>query len=176
MNWIDSIAKNHSEWVKIVNSFGEHFYADDIVQEAYIRLMNYSTEDKVIINGEINKTYMYFLLRNTYLIMNRANKPVITSLEFASNVKDHEDVSEQLTAYQKIQDKIDKEVKSWHWYDQKLWHIYRESAMSIRKIAGETKISSKSIFVTLKHCKERIKVAVGEDYEDYINNEYELIE
>ena len=175
MEWLTKVAKEHKEWVSIVRSFGEDLYCEDIVQEVYIRLLKYSREEKVIVNGQVHRPYMYFVLRNTFLLMQRGDKPTFTPIDQAYGLKSHEDITDKTIAYQKIQDKIQEEVSGWHWYDQKLWSIYRESAMSIRKIAGETKISSKSIFVTLKHCKERIKVAVGEDYEDYINTDFELI-
>lgn len=176
MEWITKIAKHHSEWVKIVNSFGEDFYAEDIVQEVYLRIMSYCSEEQVIIDGQVNRPYIYFVLRNTYLMMNRGQKPIITSMDQAYNIKAPEDIIDITEAYLKIQDKINKEVNAWHWYDQKLWNIYRESGMSIRKIAKETTISPKSIFVTLKHCKERINTAVGEDWIDYKNGDYELID
>jgi hypothetical protein len=32
-----------------------------------------------------------------------------------------------------------------------------------------------SIFHTLKKCKDRLKESVGEDYEDFINKDFELI-
>jgi predicted DNA-binding protein YlxM (UPF0122 family) len=45
----------------------------------------------------------------------------------------------------------------------------------MREIAEETDISLTSIFNTLKNCKERLKEAIGEDFEDYLNEDFELI-
>jgi predicted DNA-binding protein YlxM (UPF0122 family) len=53
--------------------------------------------------------------------------------------------------------------------------LYKKTGKSIRELSKETTISTKSIFQTLKHCKERLKENVGEDYEDYKNKDYELI-
>jgi DNA-directed RNA polymerase specialized sigma24 family protein len=175
MEFVSKIAANHAEWVAIVNSFGEDFYAEDIVQEVYIRIMSYCTEEQLIIDGKINKPYMYFVLRNTYLLMHRGIKPTIISIENAYNIRSDEDLTDMHEAYIRLHDKINTEVKSWHWYDQLVWKVYRESGMSIRQIAKETTISPKSIFVTLKHCKSRVNDAVGDDYKDYINKDYELI-
>ena len=33
MKWLGIVAKHHKEYVSIVNGFGEHFYAEDIVQK-----------------------------------------------------------------------------------------------------------------------------------------------
>ena len=67
------------------------------------------------------------------------------------------------------------EVKQWHWYDQLLFDLYRTSGMSTRQIEGVTGISFKSVWKTIKTCKERLKENVSEDYEDFKNQDYELI-
>ena len=46
---------------------------------------------------------------------------------------------------------IDEHINNWHWYDAKLFKLYRDTDMSIRKIAKETKISWVSIFNTIKN-------------------------
>ena len=52
---------------------------------------------------------------------------------------------------------------------------YRDTNMSIRKIAAETKISWVSIFNTLKNAKNILKEKLKEDYEDYKNQDYERL-
>jgi hypothetical protein len=47
--------------------------------------------------------------------------------------------------------------------------------MSIRKLAKETGISWVSIFNTLKKCKIDLRENFSEDYDDYINGDYERI-
>jgi predicted DNA-binding protein YlxM (UPF0122 family) len=47
--------------------------------------------------------------------------------------------------------------------------------MSIRKIAEETNISWVSIFNTLKKCKEELREIFKEDFEDYLNKDYDRI-
>ena len=37
---IEKVAKFHKEYVKTVKGFGEEFYAEDLVQEMYIRFLN----------------------------------------------------------------------------------------------------------------------------------------
>ena len=68
-----------------------------------------------------------------------------------------------------------EEIDSWEWFDKMLFKLYAKSGDSIRDIAERTHISTTSIFHTLKYCKERIKNNVSEDYEDYKNNDFELI-
>jgi DNA-directed RNA polymerase specialized sigma24 family protein len=175
MEWLKDVAKDHKEWVKLVKSFGEDLYAEDLVQECYLRLYKYTKPENVITNGQINKGFMYFTLRNMYLYACR-NKGKFEGFDIeAIQIKDEPSQLDKHEAYLKILGKIENEVDSWHWYDQKLFELYRDTDLSIRDIAAETKISSSSIFNTLKNCKQKIRLAVGEDYTDYKNEDYELI-
>lgn len=45
----------------------------------------------------------------------------------------------------------------------------------MRDLAEETNISLTSIFITLKNCKDRLRDNVSEDYEDFINEDFDLI-
>ena len=57
-----------------------------------------------------------------------------------------------------------------------LFNLYKDSGKSMRTITKETGISTSSIFNTLKNCKDIIREEIGEDYEDYLNEDYELIQ
>lgn len=173
-NWLSIVAKHHKDWVKIVNSFGEYDYAEDIVQEMYIAIHKYTTPDKIIKNGEVSKGYIFFTLRSLYYqfynAKNKVNKISLDNvqLEYSNDI-------EQEEAFAKVCNLMDNYIEDWHWYDQKLFKLYRDTDMSIRKIAKETGISWVSIFNTLKKCKKDIKDKFKEDYDDYLNGDYERI-
>jgi len=176
MKWLNIVAKHHQEYVRIVESFGEYFYAEDIVQESYLRMLKYCKPEAIITNGSVNKSYVYFVLRNMYLdFQKEKTKHPKVSIEEVGQLA-HEDTQlAKHEAYEEILKYINNEVQTWHWYDQMLFDLYKRTGKSIRDLSAETKISTKSIFQTLKHCKERLKENVGEDYEDYKNTDYELI-
>jgi hypothetical protein len=79
---------------------------------------------------------------------------------------------EEQEAYNNICMLIDAEIKQWHWYDEKLFKLYRDTDMSMRDIAKETNISLISIFNSIKNYKEILNTKFGNDYQDYINNDY----
>ena len=66
-NWLNKVAKYHKEWVQIAKTLGAKDYAEDIVQESYIKLHVYSSEEKLFKNGIISKGYMYFVIRSVFL-------------------------------------------------------------------------------------------------------------
>ena len=65
-HWLEIVAKQHKEWIRVINSFGEYDYAEDIVQEMYIVLHKYADPNKIITKGKANRGYIYFTLRTTY--------------------------------------------------------------------------------------------------------------
>lgn len=176
MKWLELVAKDHKEYVKVVQSFGEYFYAEDIVQEAYLRIYKYCKPENIIQNNEVNKGFMYFVLRNLYLsyLKELEKNPKIPIDEIIYSLYD-EDETEKHEAYLRLLNKVSKELNNWEWYDKMLFEIYKNDNKSIRKISKETRISTKSIFQTLKNCKKRLKENLKEDYEDYKNEDYELI-
>ena len=176
--WLDIIAKDHDKWLKLVESFGEHQYHHDIVQEAYLALYKYTTPEKIIHNGKVSEGYMYFTLRTiTYQFYNAKTKIQKVSLDDEENILQlvAEDNIEEQEAFHKICTLIDQEMESWSWYNRKLTELYRDTDMSIRKIAAATNISFVSIFNTLKNCKNEIKNKFKEDFEDYKNGDFEKI-
>ena len=45
----------------------------------------------------------------------------------------------------------------------------------MRKFSRESRISLSSVANTMNKCKKRLRLVIGEDYEDYVNKEYERI-
>lgn len=166
-SWLNIVAKEHKFFISVVQSFGEYNYAEDIVQEMYLRIYKYTDPDKIIKNGEVNKGFIWFVLRNIYVdYCKQKSKIKKTDLNEATYIfidKD-EDIMD------KLQEKIDKEIDSWHWYDSKLFRLYKDSGMSMREIEQATKISLTSIFHTIKHCKARINAAIKDEYYDVLND------
>lgn len=178
-----------------MKSFGAKDHAEDIVQEVYIRLLDKADKEKLFNDGKLNKAFIYFALRNTWIDIkrkqrsNRENKnrielvyfkqykndPKYKEDNFLSMESDESNTMQHYNKYEIILNKINEEIDSWHWYDSMLFKEYVSSGKSIRTLAKETKISRDSIFQTLKNCKTRIKNAIGEDWEDFRNKDYHLI-
>ena len=64
-----------------------------------------------------------------------------------------------------IQQKVDDYVKTFYWFDQKLFDLYRyEFKMHKTKMSKKTKISYSTIYRTVKRCKVKIKDKLKGDY------------
>lgn len=174
--WLAIVASNHSEWVKVVNSFGEYDFAEDIVQESYIALYKYAKPEVIVKNGIVNKAYLYFTLRSlTFQFYNKRKKINKVRIDFERHEIEEINNIPEKEAFEKIYDLIETESEDWHWYDKKLFNLYKDTDLSIRKIADVTHISWVSIFNTLKNCKQKIKNKHQENYEDFKNKDYDKI-
>ena len=170
MKWITKVFRYHKEWVHIVESLGGKSYSEDIVMESYIKLEKYNCENKIINKGKVSKGYMFFVLRSVFVTYMKTNKGVykeqIESFLFEScDVKEidirllekfTEDNSlDREEGYNSLITKMDNEMNNWHWYDKRIFEIYRDTPLSIRGIAKETNISWVNIFHTLKRLNSR---------------------
>ena len=174
--WLNKVAKQHNEWINIVKGFGEYQYSEDIVQEMYLTIYKYADESKIIKNNIVSRGYIFFTLRSIYFQYYN-KKGMINKVyldDYNINPPDQTNMDEQ-EAFHKLCTKIDNYINNWHWYEKKLFEIYRDTDLSIRKIANKTNISWVSIFNTLKNSKTEIRKKFNEDYEDLKNEDYDRI-
>jgi RNA polymerase sigma factor (sigma-70 family) len=164
---LSKLYKNHNKWLNIVKKLGGGDYSEDIVQEMYLKLSKIELKEQTI------DTFVYYVLRNMTFDLHRKKSNIFkVDLEDCVFLEYLEDQGKE--ELETIYERIEDEVEDWHWYDKMLWQLYTEDR-TMRELAKDTKISLSSIFHTIKTCKERIKIAVGEDYEDYVNEDYEKI-
>lgn len=140
---MNHIYQKHKHWIKVVEKFGEKHYAEDVVQEAYIK----------IYGKDINEAYFYFTLRSMTMDLHRkkVEKVEITKeIEYSLIEEDDEFIIELAKPYQDY-------IETWEWYDKKLFMLWIESGVSMREIARRTNIGFMSVYNTIKNCKEKIK-------------------
>ena len=146
MQDITILTDKHKHWVKIVEGFGEKNYAQDVVQEAYIKVLK--------MNKDINYAYFYYTLRSLTMDLHskKVTKVEITrDIEYSLREDESNDIAEELA--QPYLEFID----TWHWYDKMLFMLWVNNKISMRKIARETKINFTSVYNTIKKCKQRLK-------------------
>lgn len=177
MSVLNLLASKHSEWVKMAYSFGAGDYAEDIVQEMYIRLNKYVDDpERIMYKDEPNKLFVWVTLRN--MVRNFQNKKQI--VHYCGDMVEYDQEEdlfdyEEAEGFERLIEKIWESTEELHWYDKKMFEIYHTTDMSMRDIEKETKISLYSIFDTLKKTKEYVREKIQEDYQDYENGESERI-
>jgi DNA-directed RNA polymerase specialized sigma24 family protein len=145
MQNLDHIFSRHKHWISVVKRFGEINYAEDIVHEAYIKVIDL---DKVI-----NEAYFYYTLRS--LTMNLHNKKII-KVEITNDIEQLLVEPEDFEYIYELATPILEFIKTWDSYEQILFMLWVNKQISMRKMARESGISFTSIYNTITNCKKRI--------------------
>ena len=181
---LTELAKHHEDWLRSVRRTGELTYAEDIVQEMYLRVHKYCRESQVLVKGEVKKNFIYFILWNmTKDFFKQKSKIDKFSLGEGFDLEESEEFD---FGYGKFLERLDNEMSEWHWHDRKIYRLYVGTygttniktfgkGMSLRTFAKESKIPMNDIRITILRCKQKIKDNLGEDWLDYINNDWERI-
>jgi hypothetical protein len=157
---LEKLFQHHNQLIEYAKIFDSSYY-EDIVSETYLKLHQYSSEEKCFTNGKLNKGYLFIVIRSVYL-QTFYNK-FVTSEPIDIPIEDNFDEDYEIEWY-KFRTKCEAEVNSWDMYDKKLFTIYRDNDISMRKLAKETGISFVSIFHSLKAHKKKLRELFQEDY------------
>jgi len=173
MTWLNIVSKYHDKWILIVQSYGEQRFAEDIVQDMYLKLHRMSIAntnedeflDKVLKNNkEPNGAYIRMVLFTLFIDLKKEqNKLKETNIEDYSYCLD---VSTTDFDNEQFEKKLEEEKQSWYAYDRILFDIYTQNKFSMRDIANGTGIPLKSIFLTINKCKDKIRENLEVDYKN----------
>ncbi len=149
---MDNIYSKHKHWIRVVERFGEYRYAEDIVQEAYIK----------VYGKKINEAYFYFTLRSLTMDLHRSKVeilPISKDVEYEISLFDEINLEEITKPYYDY-------INTWSWYDKMLFLLWVDSGVSMREISRRTRISFMSVYNTIKNCKQKIKSWEKENQKD----------
>jgi lambda repressor-like predicted transcriptional regulator len=86
----------------------------------------------------------------------------IISIEHIKELEASEVDLEFEIEFAKMLEVIEQSKADMGWYDLKLFELYHNEGLSIRKLSKETRISASSIFNTLTNAKSKINEAYNE--------------
>jgi predicted DNA-binding protein YlxM (UPF0122 family) len=96
---------------------------------------------------------------------NRARIKFVSIEEFDDKEEIYNIESDQ--ALTVLLEAVKDEVSKWDWYDNKLFTIYHDGDVSLRKLSEATKISLRSIYNTLKNGRDKIKANCDNEYQTW---------
>jgi DNA-directed RNA polymerase specialized sigma24 family protein len=154
-------------------SFGaDRDSAKDLVQDMYLRMYKYvENPERIMYNeDEVNTYFVFVVLRNLFISSQKS-----MSFEMLEEIDGEmeEPNYDSENAYNRLLDELWDEVESWHWYDTKLFKLYHNTDMTIKKISEETKISERSIWNTLDNGRKRIQTNRKEAYQAWKTSQKE---
>ena len=184
------IFRHHSEFVNTVKSlYGNNFtvinYADDYMQEVYIKLGKYDNLYEKVIkpDGSVSKGYVFFAIRSVVLNDLKRKKVIDMSLcgdsfelegkfigqeihkqgsidriidvERDDTTKNRDEIEDKM--YQIAEDNL-------HWFDFQLFKTYLSEGKSFRTLAAETGLGIQTIYLSIKKTKMLIADELFEQY------------
>lgn len=161
------LTDRHNDWIQIVESFGIRDYAEDLVQEMYIRMIKYIDNGKDIsYNNDINYYYVYKCLKDMMINL-KIKKSKINVISIDDIYSDSKFIYKQLKKHNpekndlqndinKKYAKVNKKLDELFWYDAKVYRII-ESGMSIKELSRKSHISYYSLYRTYNKVKEILK-------------------
>ena len=144
--------KKHSDWIKIVNSFGEDpSISEDLVQEMYIKIQLKLEKGLDISYGdEINYYYIFKTIRTLFLDLKRKGKNI--KRVSADNIKAIDDRIDYEKKYKIVQDALEK----MYWYEKKVFELIN-AGESIASLSRKTGIQYYSLYNTYTKVKNKLK-------------------
>ena len=186
---LEMLAVHHVEYIKMARAIAgnnnEVFnYAEDFVQEAYLRLARYEDLFDKVVNtkGKVSKGYMFFCLRS--IIVNSIKKKSNLKYNYLGSQYDFEEtynfvdtgLDQEKLGVEALETKMYQILKEEaKWFDYELFKTYLTSGKSFRTIAEESKIGIRTIYLSIKRSKMIIAEKLFEDYQDFVNGDYDLI-
>jgi len=154
---LNRLYRKHTSWVLMAERMMPLYYsmtAEDVVQEVYLKIFQELGSKKlksttIIIDGQPNYAIVYLRIRNIIADMMRSEK---SSTPLTTDIEDKE-----VESAAEFYEKIDGVVENFQWFHKKLFKLYSKEFRSIRKLSNATKISYKTVFKTVKECKEEIR-------------------
>lgn len=155
--------ERHKDWIQMASNLGAGHYAEDIVQEMYIKLSQIKNKERLIDKKNPNQLvgfYVYTIIRSLIVDLQRVKKRTkIISIEHIKELEASDIDLEFEAEFAKKLDAVEQAKDQMNWYDLKLFELYHNEGLSIRKLSKETRISASSIFNTLRNAKSEIHQA-----------------
>ena len=159
---LSRLYRKHTSWVLMAERMMPLYYsmtAEDVVQEVYLKIYQELGDKKlksttIIIDGQPNYAIVYLRIRNIIVDMTRSEK---SSIPLSADIED-----KKVESAAEFYEKIDNVIENFQWFHKKMFTLYSKEFRSIRKLSEATKISYKTVFKTVKECKEEIKRKINE--------------
>ena len=136
-----------------------------LVQEMYLKLYEKTTYDKIKYgDDDVNTFYVYVTLRNLFYDRKRSK---VSLVELKEDFEYEESSNDCKHLLEEMLEDISETIENLHWYDRKIFEIYYGNNETIRQLSEGSKISSSSIFNTLKNVRTKIKEKHKEKYQEY---------
>ena len=139
---------NFERDIETAKRFGAGNYAEDVVQEAYLRILE---------SGKTcNDGYLYFTIRSIAMDIHRLNKkfPKVELFDMAE---------EDIDCFENLEyNDVEELLTNVHHSHRKVFYIYCKHIPSVRRMSQELNISQATLYKSIRLCQREIKQKIDE--------------
>lgn len=171
------LARDHDKWRNFVakNLEANEAIAEDIVQDAYLKVAAMKNPEKFLY-GEDQINYWYFIqvLNSVYIDKTRKAGLEVVAMEDL-DIEYLEADMEMEEAFERLYLKTIEEINSFGRYGSILSQMYFKTRYSLRDLSSMAEVSLSSLYNSIKKYRYDLREALGEDWEDFKNRDYDKI-
>ena len=151
--------KKHHTWLSQVayNFTKSKDKAEELVQDLYLKLMEYKDISKIMYNNDINLFYLYKMLRSNFI---NANKKQINHLPIDDDLVNLPADSYDYAADNDFETMVlltNKALDEFNWFDSHLLRVYLDEGHSIQSLHKATTISASTIWSSQQKTKKYVR-------------------
>jgi DNA-directed RNA polymerase specialized sigma24 family protein len=141
--------KKQNEFLKMCTYFGVKVYdAEDLLQDFYVKLLETPNIEKLLVDGTVNKSYVFISLKNRVLSFKKFETRYTNPI---TDIRQEED--EPTDKYLFAINVIDNHPE---WFDRRLNLVYFGDGHTYRSLSKETGIGLDTIYKSVKTMKNKI--------------------
>ena len=166
----------HNVWLSRVRAMDSKYpYPEDVVSLLYEQMLYWASDKMINKDGTINMSYIYTSLKNALiLIKKKDNRVPYTELkDYHTNDLESEELERE--AHDEICQKIEDLADTWSDDKKEAFNLYFTTRVSYRQLGEDLGLNWWDIFADIKECKDEIRDVLMDDYQDYLNGDFEQI-
>jgi DNA-directed RNA polymerase specialized sigma24 family protein len=156
---VEHTYKKHHTWLSQVayNFTKNKDKAEELVQDLYLKLMEYKDITKIMYNNDINLFYLYKMLRSIFI---NANKKQINHLPIDDDLVNLPADSYDYGADNDFETMVlltNQALDKFNWFDSHLLRVYLDEGHSIQSLHKATRISASTIWSSQQKTKKYVR-------------------
>jgi len=162
---VEMTYKRHNTWLLQVsyNFTNSKDKAQELVQDLYVKLLEYKDISKIMYKQDINLFYLYKMLRSIHL---NGIKKVVNVLPIDDDLLNKPAEEYSYTAdndFERMLDLTHEALNKEYWFGKKLLEVYINEGHSIQSLHDATGISNSTIWTQLNKTKKNIREYVNKN-------------
>ena len=156
---VEHTYRKHNTWLLQVsyNFTNNKDKSQELVQDLYLKLMEYKDVTKIMFKDDVNLFYLYKMLRSIYLNGLKRLKPSIPLDDDLLNKPADEYSYEADNDFERMLELTNEALDKFNWFDSHLLRVYLDEDHSIQSLHKATKISASTIWSSQQKTKKYVR-------------------